>query len=175
MTQPRQPIAIACAVGQMSGAADRRGGGDGGVADRVEAAAVRRQVRAVRAVRGGAGAGGAAGRQPRGRRAPAPRRAVVRQRRGELHRLQASQLEVPVRGPASTGPVIDPDAAIAIPSSGLQAPAADDEPIGVLYLRVFLFFGGGTVAGEWSIDPWPGGWVGKRSRLYSVARFLDFW
>ena len=87
----------------------RRGGDDGGVADRVEAAAVRRQVRTVRAVRGGAGAGGATGRQPRGRglRAPAPRpRRAVGQRRGELHRLQASQLEVPVRGPASPGSVI---------------------------------------------------------------------
>lgn len=153
MTQPRQPIAIACAVGQMSGAADRRGGGDGGVADRVEAAAVRRQVRAVRAVRGGAGAGGAAGRQPRGR-APAPRRAV-RQRRGELHRLQASQLEVPLRGPASTGPVIDPD--VAIPSSGLQLLLLMSPLVYCTY--VFFLFFGGTVAGEWSIDPWPGGMV----------------
>lgn len=80
----------------MSSAGRRRGsGGGGGVADRVEAAAVRRQVRAVRAVRGGAGAGGAAGRrQPRGRG------------EGELHRLQASQLEVQVRRPASPGSVI---------------------------------------------------------------------
>lgn len=163
----------------MPGAADRRrrGGGDGGVADRVEAAAVRRQVRAVRAVRGGAGAGGAAGPQPRGR-APAPRRAV-RQRRGELHRLQASQLEVPLRGPASTGPVIDPDAAIANPSSGLQLllMMMMSPLVYCTYVFFFLFIGGGTVAGEWSIDPWPGpgGWFGKRSRLYSVARFLDFW
>ena len=83
--------------------ADWQGRGGGGVADRVEAAAVRGQVRAVRAVRGGAGAGGAAGRRRQGRGRARTRR---RQGPGELHRPQAPQLEVPVRGPATPGSVI---------------------------------------------------------------------